>query len=89
MSWVKIEYKHEEKFKRNFVLCTDAEEREFVIDSIIEIFSFLRRDYLEEAFDDCCRLYGSVCERKKFFQSVKAQVGKRITVNHVMGYTDF
>lgn len=89
MSWVKIEDRHEAAYKRNFILCSEPCERKFMIDVIIETFSFLKRDYLEEAFDNCCQTMGPACERKKFLHNVKQLVGKKITVNYVKGYANF
>ncbi len=89
MSWVQIERKHAEMYGRNFVFCEEASERKFLADAILEAFNFLKREFIEDAFDYCLKNMKSPCERKEFLNIVKGHIGKKITFNHVSNYKNF
>ena len=89
MSWAQIENKHRGKYGRNFIICEDPSEREFLTGAILESFNFLKHEYVEQAFNECCKGMIFPCDRKKCLQTIKGYVGKNITMQHVSNYSYF
>ena len=89
MGWAQIEKKHREKYHRDFVLCRETDERNFVIDSILETFTFIKRQDVEKTFDHFCENCVQPPTRVLFLDRIKEQLGKEITENYVKKYIDY
>jgi hypothetical protein len=86
MSWLQIEKKHQEKFQRDFVHCREPEERDFLINAILETFSFIKREDVEKTFDHFCTNCIMPAERGPFLARVREHLGREITYNYVRRY---
>jgi hypothetical protein len=86
MSWAIIERKHAARYKRDFVLCREEEERNFLINAIVETFPFIKREEVERTFDQFCNMAVQPAERELFLARVKEHLGKQITFNYVQAY---
>jgi hypothetical protein len=89
MSWAQIEKKHHEKYKREFILCREPEERNFIINSILESFTFIKREEIEKTFEHFCQTSVQPTERELFLARIKEHLGREITSNYVKRYTFF
>ena len=76
MSWNNVDDKHKKKYDRNFIACDERYEREYIINTILEEFSFMKRESVERAVDHCCRIIPAPRPRKRFLDCVKENIGK-------------
>ncbi len=83
MSWTQIERSHYEKYKRDFVLCREKEERSFLVEVILSTFPFIGREEVEKTFDHFCHNSVHPVERDLFLARIKEHLGKEITFNYV------
>lgn len=86
MSWSQIEKEHRAKYKRDFVMCKQDEERNFLINAIVETFTFIKREEVEKTFDHFCNAAAQPAERDLFLARIKEHLGKQITFKYVQGY---
>lgn len=86
MSWSQIEKEHAARYKRDFVMCREEEERNFLINAIVGSFTFIKREEVERAFDHFCHGTVQPAERDLFLARVKQHLGKQITFNYVQAY---
>lgn len=76
MSWINVDDKHKKKYDRNFVSCEEQYEREYVINTILEEFTYFKRESVTRAVEHCCRTMSAPRERKAFLDCVKNHIGK-------------
>ena len=86
MSWVRIEKSHHEKYKRDFVMHLEKEERNFLINSILESFTFIKREDVERTFDQFCNSNAQPARRNHFLSSIREFLGKEITFHYMKNY---
>jgi hypothetical protein len=89
MSWAQIERSHYEKYKRDFVLCREPEERDFLIHAIVTTFTFIQKEEVERTFDHFCNADQQPLERELFMAGIREHLGKEITHNYVKRYGHF
>ena len=83
MSWAQIEKKHYEKYKRDFILCREKSERNFIINAILDSFTFVHRKEVEKSFDHFCETSSYPAERDLFLARIKEYLAKEVTSNYV------
>ncbi len=86
MGWGEIEKQHHEKYKRDFILCREAEERNFIINSILQEFAFVKREDIEKTFDHFCATSAQPAETDLFLARIKEHLGSKITFDYVKRY---
>lgn len=74
MSWNNVDDKHKKRYDRNFVACTEAYERKYIIDTILEEFPHYLRISVENAVDYCCRAIDAPRPRVEFLKCVAKQL---------------
>ena len=76
MSWTNVDDKHKKKYDRLFVSCEEPYEKEYIINTIMEEFPFLKRESVERAVEHCCKKIPAPRERGRFLQCVADNIGK-------------
>jgi len=89
MSWAQIERSHYEKYKRDFVLYREPEERSFLINAILTSFTFIRKEEVERTFDYFCNTGAQPLQRESFLAGIREHLGKEITHNYVKSYRHY
>jgi hypothetical protein len=74
MGWKAIHDKYKKRYVRNFVVCEQRYEREFLVNLILEHFSRLSRQKVEEAIDSCCASIPIPRQRELFIECLKAKL---------------
>ncbi len=89
MSWSQIEKKHQERYNRDFILCREQEERNFLVNAILDVFNFISRDEVEKTFDHFCSTSVQPAERALFLARIKEHLGRLITTRYVQRYEHY
>ena len=71
MGWAHIEKEHAARYKRDFVMCSEEEERNFLVSTIVETFTFIKREEVESTFDYLWRAAVHPVERDLFLARIK------------------
>lgn len=75
MSWNNVDNKHKKKYDSLFVSCGEKYERDYIIQIIMEEFSWLSRSTVEAAVDACCRLIPANRPRSRYLECLKNRLG--------------
>ena len=76
MSWKAVEDKHQKKYDRDYVSCEERDERQYIIDTIIEEFPYFNKYSVARGVDHCCSTIPAPRERKKYFECLSDTIGK-------------
>jgi hypothetical protein len=74
MSWHIILEQYKRRYTRNFVVCEERYEREYIINLVMQHFSRLSRSKVEAAVDSCCLATRIPRARETFIECLKAKL---------------